>query len=145
MDQYVKASIDARRNAFNSYELNDAQKKEIDDLFVEIEKLGATAKDAGDFETKFQASPLNQQYMDMFTKIATDSAASATTASIATGMAVGAAESVVRDAIGAKVPTTRAAVHQKVYDAARDIPGVGEALNIKQHVDFFSRFKKPKE
>ena len=145
MDQYVKASIDARKNAFSSYELNDTQKKEIDDLFVEIEKLGKTAKDAGEFEAKFQASPLNQQYMDMFTKIATDSAASATTASIATGMVAGAAESVVRDAIGAKVPTTRAAVHQKAYDAARDIPGVGEALNIKQHVDFFSRFKKPKE
>ena len=144
MDQYVKASIDARKNAFNSYDLNDAQKKEINDLFSEIEKLGKTAKDAGDFETKFQASPLNQKYMDMFTKIATESAASATTTSIATGMAVGAAESAIKNAIGSKVPTTRAAVHQKAYDAARDIPGVGEALNIKQHVDFFSRFKKPK-
>ena len=144
MDQYVKASIDARKNAFNSYDLNDAQKKEINDLFSEIEKLGKTAKDAGDFETKFQASPLNQKYMDMFTKIATESAASATTTSIATGMAVGAAESAIKNAIGSKVPTTRAAVHQKAYDAARDIPGVSEALNIKQHVDFFSRFKKPK-
>lgn len=145
MDQCVKASIDARKNAFSSYELNDAQKKEIDDLFVEIEKLGKTAKDAGDFETKFQASPLNQQYMDMFTKIATDAAASDTMKNMAIGTAASAADSAIRNAVGANIPTTRAAVQQKAYDAARDIPGVGEALNIKQHVDFFSRFKKPKE
>ena len=145
MDPTIKASIDARKNAFGRYNLNDTQKKEIDDLFIKIEELGKTAKDAGDFETKFQASPLNQQYMDMFTKIATDSAKSDAAKSMVAGTAVSAAESALRGAVGANIPTTRAAVHQKAYDAARDIPGVGDALNIKQHVDFFSRFKKPKE
>lgn len=146
MDSVIKSSIDARKNAIvNAYELNDSQQKEVDDLFKEIEKLGESSKDAGEFETKFAASPLNQKYMDMFTKIATDSASSTTTKDIAKGMVAGAAESAVRNAIGAKVPTTRAAVHQKAYDAARDIPGVGEILTAKQHVDFFSRFKKSKK
>ena len=43
------------------------------------------------------------------------------------------------------VMPTRAQIHQKVYDQARDIPGVGEAMAIKQHADFFSRFIKKKD
>lgn len=146
MDEIVKASIDSRKNAItNAYELNDKQKKEVDDLFAEIEKLGSEAKDVGDFEAKFAASPLNQQYMDLFTKIATASASSATHKDIVAGTAKGAAESMVRSAVGASVPTTRAAVHQKAYDAARDIPGVSEVLEVKQYAGLFSRFKKNKD
>lgn len=40
------------------------------------------------------------------------------------------------------MPTGRAAVNQKVMDTARGIPVVGDAMSIKQHVDFFKRFKK---
>ena len=146
MDEIVKASIDSRKNAIiTAYELNDKQKKEVDDLFTEIEKLGNETKDAGDFETKFAASPLNQQYLDLFTKIATDSAKNASTKGMITGTATSAAESMVRSAVGATIPTTRAAVHQKAYDAARDIPGVGEVLEVKQYADFFGRFKKKKD
>lgn len=146
MDSIIKSSIDARKNAIvNAYELNDKQQKEVDGLFSEIEKLGKESKDAGDFETKFQASPLNQKYMDLFTKIATDNASNAAAKDMAKGVVAGAAESALRSAVGSTVPTTRAAVHQKAYDAARDIPGVGEVLSVKQHVDFFSRFKKPKK
>ena len=146
MDDIVKASIDSRKSAItNAYELNDKQKNEVNDLFAKIEELGVEAKDAGDFEAKFAASPLNQQYLDLFTKIATENASSATQKSIVTGTAKGAAESIVRSAVGAEIPTTRAAVHQKAYDAARDIPGVGEVLEVKQYADFFGRFKKKKD
>ena len=55
----------------------------------------------------------------------------------------------VMDAAGSRIKQavvpTRASIHQAAYDKARDIPGVGEALSIKQHVDFFSRFKKKKD
>lgn len=146
MNEQVKVSIDARKNAFNSFELSDEHKKEIDKLFVEIEKLGSSCKDAGEFENKFAASPLNQQYMDMFTKIATDGAKSNTVKSVAGGMVAGATEGAVRNAIGAKVPTTRAAVHQKAYDAARDIPVVGDAIDIGQKASYIKHlgglFKK---
>lgn len=146
MDEAIKMSIEGRKNAITSaYNLNDKQKKEVDDLFAEMEKLGMEAKDSGDFETKLAASPLNQQYIDLFTKIATDSAKSDTTKGVIAGTAAGAAESVLRSAVGARVPTTRAAVHQKAYDAARDIPGVGEVLEVKQYADFFGRFKKKKD
>ena len=143
MDSSIKASIDARKNAIvNAYKLDEKTKKEVDDLFNRIEKLGAECKDVGEFETKLAASPLNQEYIDMFTKVATADASAATTQGMAEQMAVGVAESAVRSAIGSTVPTTRAAVNQKVYDVARDIPGVGDAMNIKQHIDLFKRFKK---
>lgn len=146
MDEIVKSCIESRKNAIvNAYTLNDSQKKEVDDLFVEIEKLGLESTDAGDFEAKFANSPLNSRYMDLFTKIATESAKSDTTSSIATGVAKGVAESTIRNAVGASIPTTRAAVHQEVYDKARDIPGVGEALGIKQHLDFLNKFRRKGE
>ena len=71
MNEYVKGSIDARKDAFsNGYELNDKFKKQIDDLFVEIYKFGESSTDAMDFENKFQASDLNQKYIDLFTQVA---------------------------------------------------------------------------
>ena len=148
MNDQVKVSIDARRNAFDSFELTDEHKKEINKLFAEIEKLGKSCKDAGEFENKFAASPLNQQYMDMFTKIATDGAKSNAMKGAAAGMAVSVADSAIRNAVGSAVPTTRAAVHQKAYDAARDIPVVGDAIDIGQKASYIKHlgglFKKKK-
>lgn len=140
MNEQVKTSIDARKNAFNSFEVSGERKKEIDKLFVEIEKLGADCKDAAEFENKFSASPLNQQYMDMFTKISMDG--------MAGQAAKNAAEGAIRSAIGARVPTTKAAVHQKAYDAAQDIPVVGDAIDIGQKASYIKHlgglFKKKK-
>lgn len=146
MDEMIKNSIESRKNAIiNAYNLNDQEKKEVDDLFIEIEKLGLESSDIGDFEAKFAVSPLNSKYMDLFTKIATNSAKSGTVNSVASGVAKGVVESAVRDAVGASIPTTRAAVNQEIYDKARDIPGVGEALGIKQHLDFLNKFRRKGE
>lgn len=144
MDSTIKASIDARKNAILNgvYELDDADKKAVEALFVEIEKLGKESKDSGDFEAKFAASPLNQKYLDLFTQIATKSASSANTKSMATQMAVNVAEGAVRNAIGSAVPTTRAAANQKVYDAARDIPVVGDAIDIGQKASYIKHLGK---
>ena len=71
MDASIKNSIDARKSSFSmSYELTDEVQKDIDELFSRIEEFGRTCKDAMDFETKFASSPLNQEYIDMFTKVA---------------------------------------------------------------------------
>lgn len=154
MNEQVKQSIDARKNAIlNSYKLDAKMQAKVDELFSEIEKFGAGCADAGDFEAKFAASPLNTQYMNLFTEIATASvsgvaasAADDTTASIAGGMAAGAAEEVarmaVRNATGGAVPTTRAAANQKVYDAARDIPVVGNAIDLGQKASYAKHLGK---
>ena len=150
MDQYVKMSIDGRKNAITgSFSLNDKMQKKVDDLFAEIEKLGKECKDAGEFETKFQASPLNQKYMDLFTEIATSTTTSQAAKQAAVGMAGSVAESVARNAIGNAVPTTRAAVHQKAYDAARDVPVLGDAIDLGQKASYAKHlaglFKKKKD
>ena len=147
MDEYVKVSIKARKDSiFNVYEVTDkGLLKKIDSLFAEIEELGASCKDATEFEAKFAASPLNQKYMDIFMELAKTQATANTAESFAKQAATGAVTDVVRGAVGNAVPTSRAAAHQKVYDAARDIPGVGGVLEVKQYADFFGRFKKKKD
>lgn len=70
MDSVVKQSIEGRRMAFSSaYELTDAYKKKVDELFTRIEEFGKNCKDAMEFETKFMASPLNKEYTDLFTEV----------------------------------------------------------------------------
>ena len=73
MNEVIKQSIDGRRMAFSSaYELTDVYKKKVDELFKRIEEFGKDCTDAMDFETKFMASPLNKEYMDLFTEVASN-------------------------------------------------------------------------
>lgn len=153
MDQYVKVSIDSRRDTiFNSFNVNDKFKKKIDDLFKKIEELGKTCKDSADFEAKFAASPLNQEYMDLFTELATagtvkpldDKAKKEQDQSMAEAVAEG-VMSTAADNVKRAVLPTRASIHQKAYDEARKIPGVGEALHVKQYADLFGGFRRAKK
>ena len=48
-------------------------KAKIDELFARIEEFGKTCKDYADFETQFASSPLNQEYINLFTEVATTS------------------------------------------------------------------------
>ena len=158
MDEYIKQSIEGRKNAIGAtYEVNAEMQKKIDALFGEIEKLGAKCKDVGDFETQFAASPLNQKYLDLFTEVATSSRAKVTSPKVdksgiakmvATGTAVGVAESALDQAIDNVVPT-RAAVHQKAYDEVRKVPGLGNAIDVSEKVGYAMHpgklFKKKKK
>ena len=73
MTDIVKQCIDARHDAFYStYEIVDENlKKKIEDLFQKIEKFAKDINDSMEFETKFQSSPLNKEYTDLFTLVAT--------------------------------------------------------------------------
>lgn len=152
MDKVIKQSIDARKNAFSaSYKVDAEMQKKIDALFAEIDKLGEKSKDAGEFEAEFQKSPLNQQYLDLFTEIATKCApntvapkvdTSGIGKTIAGGVAAGVAQSVAEQAFQNAVPTTRAAVHQKAYDAARSVPGLGDAIDIAEKASYAAHLGK---
>ena len=149
MDEYIKQSIDARKNAVSaSFEISAEMQKKIDALFTEIEKLGAKCKDVGEFETEFAKSPLNQKYMDMLTEIATESAGKQAAGQVAKSMATGAVEGIARNALGGVVPT-RAAVHQKAYDEVRKVPGLGNAIDISEKASYAMHlgklFKKKKQ
>ena len=78
MDKNIEQSIKARRDVvFTTYDIKDEKiLKKIDELFGKINDLGKKCKDVSEFETKFAASPLNQEYMDLFTEIATRSVTS---------------------------------------------------------------------
>lgn len=66
MDKYVKQSIEARKKAiFDAYTVGEGEKKKIEAVLAEMEKLGAGCKDAQDFEAKFASSPLNQRYFEL--------------------------------------------------------------------------------
>ena len=73
MNEVIKQSIEGRKMAFSSaYELTDVYKKKVDELFKRIEEFGKNCTDAMDFETKFMASPLNKEYTDLFTEVASN-------------------------------------------------------------------------
>jgi len=153
MNEYIKQSIEARRAAiFDNCKVDDKMKKKVDEVFAEIEEFGAKYDDNGKFETDFAASPLNQKYIDLFTEIATSSQAAsqkkAVGQAIAGGIVGGVASRVADDALRNVVPT-RASIHQAKYDMARKIPGVGDALHLKNQVDtvrhFGRLFKRKKD
>ena len=138
MDKIIQQSINARKDAFKaSFEIDAGTQKKIDTLFSEIEKLGEKCKDAGEFETKFQESPLNQKYLDLFTEIATKGAAK----TAVKGAAIGAVESAAEQALRNVVPT-RAAVHQKVHDEVQNIPVVGDAIDIAEKASYLGHLGK---
>lgn len=151
MDEYIKQSIEGRKNAIGAtYEVGIEMQKKIDTLFGEIEKLGAKCKDVGDFEAQFAASSLNQKYLDLFTEVATNSqvkvAASKVSKSeiskmVATGTAVGVAESALEQAIDNVVPT-RAAVNQEVTDAVRKTPVLGDVMDVAEKAGYVAHLGK---
>ena len=151
MDEYIKQSIEGRKNAIGAtYEVSAEMQKKIDALFDEIEKLGGKCKDVGDFEMKFAASSLNQKYLDLFTEVATNSQAKATVSKVskkevgkmvAGGTAVGAIEGALDQVIDNVVPT-RAAVNQEVTDVVRKTPVLGDAMGIAEKVGYAAHLGK---
>ena len=151
MNEYVKASIDARKQAFfSSYDVNDKELENIiEGLFKRIYEFGESCSDAMDFENKFQNSKLNNEYINLFTEIATKCKAktieSETNNVRSTNEQI--ADEISSDARyymnEATMPMRRKA-RQEMYDEMRDAPIVGDAMSIKQHVDFLGRKKKKK-
>ena len=151
MNDIVKSSIEARRNAFtNAYNITDeALIKKISELFNRINELGESCSDASEFETKFASSQLNQEYMDLFTEVATSS----TPIIYESTSSVKSDEDYIKEEIDSELKyqadslsqPIRRELNQKAYDKVRDIPVVGNVLDVKQKVGFFSRFKKNKD
>lgn len=139
MVKEVQYSIDARKNAIlNTYEItNDKIKKEIDELFDKISEFADDIKTQEEFESKFSTSPLNQEYIDMFTKVATSSPMvqdiknQNNMASVVADMAKDDLEMAVEST---SMPARRAA-RQAAYDVARDLPVVGDIMYAKQNID----------
>ncbi|MBO4245356.1 MAG: hypothetical protein J5892_01295 [Bacilli bacterium] len=141
MDENIKNSIKARKEAFtNAYIIEDQSLlKMIDDLFNKINEFGTTCRDVMDFETKFAISPLNQEYIDLFTKIATTSKpiiyeSNEDVKSDAEYLK----DEIMDDLKYASKEITRPVrrnIKAKLYDKVRDIPGVSQVMLAKQYHD----------
>ena len=147
MDEAIKLSIDARKNAFyNAYNITDNNiKNKIDDLFNRINEFGKTCSNSMDFETKFASSELNQEYINLFTEVAT-TCSPITYASEPRDDIKSDAEYVLDDALSeAKYiaedisSPMRHQAYQATYDAVRDIPGVGQVMEANQYLNLFNK------
>lgn len=155
MDELIKNSIKTRKDAlFNSYDIKEKSiLNKIEDLFNRINQLGEKCSDANEFETEFANSSLNQEYLNLFTEVATtckpknlsNNTDYSYDNSISGDEILEDVTDVIKDQADSAINYTKRQVNQEVYDKVRNIPLVGEALEIKQYKDFFGRFKKKKD
>ena len=152
MNDMVKMSIDGRRNAFfSAYEINDDNiKKEIDELFTKIEEFGKDCKDSTQFETAFATSPLNTEYINLFTKVAQSCKPIVYES---TPIDVKSDEQIAKEELEselkyqareATLPARRIA-REAVDSAARRTPILGDVIQAKQTMDLFGKFRKKKD
>ena len=146
MNDLVKNSVEARKQAiYNSYNIEGTDiESKIKDLFNEIEKFASNYNDVMDFENAFMASELNQKYTNIFSEIATKCTPKAIETNNAyedtTYNETSDAEYVL-DELSRPV---RRQARQQVDDTLRSTPIIGDVMEVKQHIDFFGRFKKSK-
>jgi hypothetical protein len=143
MNDLVKGCVEGRKNAlFASYNIKDpGTLSQIDDYFKRVEEFAKDCTDVMDFETKFASSPLSQEYTDLFTMVMSTEVDSDGNAPVTT---VEEEYTIQDEMIDDATRLARRKARQKVYDVARDVPGLGQAITAKQHVDFFGRFFKKK-
>ena len=95
-----------------------------------------------EFETAFASSPLCSEYSNLFVQIMN-------TESTTDGVAPVQEESTeytIQDELKDDMErAVRRRARQDAYDKVRDIPVVGQAMEVKQHFDFFNRFRKKDE
>ena len=147
MDSIVKQSIESRKNAFfNAYEINDKKYLDmVDDLFNRINEFGEACTDVSDFETKFASSDLNQEYIDLFTMIATNCKMIEHEKEYDQNKTNPALDDLKSEAQLLAEDITMPARHEArvaLDDKVRDIPVVGDVIQAKQTFDLFKKFKK---
>ena len=129
--------IDSRKNAiFASYNVQDpGTLKNIEDYFKKVEDFAKDCKDVQDFEAKFATSDLCKEYTDLFTMIMqteNDVNGNAPDVYVPEEYTI---EDEMRDSAKRAV---RRRVRQNVYDTARGVPILGDAMTAKQHYDLFA-------
>lgn len=157
MNDMVKNSIDARKaGVLNAYKIKDENLlRKLDDLFERINQFGETCLDAMDFESKFANSELNQEYIALFTEIAScseqviyEAKVDSTIKSDKEKLLEDAQQELRYQVDEATMPARRIA-RQEAYDAARNTPIIGDLMYAKQNIDMIGKigglFKKKKK
>ena len=140
MDKVIKQTIDARKQAiFNSYEVTDKKMlSKIEDLFKKINDFGEKYDDVNKFEADFSTNSLNTEYTNIFVELAKKDIN-------ASKPGVG---EVVADRVGSELRSraglTRAAATNARDNALRDIPVVGNIMDLGNKIDLLKKFRKNK-
>ena len=126
--------------------------KEIDTLFAKINDLGKSCKDVMDFETKFAASPLNKEYIDLFTKISQSSTyiLKSNDAPVADEKTTGQEikeeiEDEARYRMKEATLPARRLAREEAEKKLRSTPIIGDIMHVKQHIDLFGGIKRKRQ
>ena len=140
MNDIIKYNVQSRKDAiFNTYDIkNEKMLKMINDYFERLEEFAKGFTDSMEFEAAFAQNKLAQEYSDLFVKI---TGSGITPKSVAKDVSTSVVSEIKEDI----THRARHKAYQETYDKARDLPIIGDAIHIKQHVDFFSRFKRKKK
>lgn len=136
MNEMVKNSVESRRTAiFSSYAITDENLfKKIEDYFNRLNEYASSYDDVMKFETDFASSPLAKEYTDLFVEISKLNNPEEKT------------DNIVADEFKSEVKhQVRREIYRETHDKVRDIPVVGEAMDLKNKFDLFSRFKRNKD
>lgn len=141
MKDILKPSIESRKTAlFSAYDIKDpGNLKTIDDFFHRLEEFANDYDDVMAFETAFASSPLCKEYSDLFVQIMNTEKTVDGKAPVVDVQEEYTLHDEMRDDMERAV---RRKARQEAYDAARDMPIIGDAMTAKQHFDFFDRFRK---
>ena len=141
MNEILKPSIESRKTAlFSSYDIKDpGNLKTIEDFFKKLEDFSKDYNDVMEFETAFASSPLSKEYSDLFVQIMNTESTTDGKAPVYEKKEEYTIQDEIKDDMERAV---RRKARQEAYDKVRDIPVVGEAMSVKQHFDFFNRFRK---
>ena len=150
MNDLVRNSIESGKNAIlNGYNITEQSIiDKLEDLFNRISEFGESCSDSMDFESKFANSQLNQEYIQLFTEIATtcqqivrQSEENRHVKSDAKYVADNIKSEIRYQTRNATEPIRRQ-IRQETYNATRDMPVVGDIMQAKQMMDLFGRFRK---
>lgn len=141
MNDIIKPSIESRKQAlFSAYDIKDpGNLKTIEDYFKKLEEFAKDYNDVMAFETAFASSPLCKEYSDLFVQIMNTERTVDGEAPVVDVPEEYTPQDELRDDMERAV---RRRARQDAYNAARDVPILGEAMTAKQHFDFFDRFRK---
>ena len=144
MNDILKPSIESRKQAlFSQYDIQDpGNLKTIEDYFKKLEEFAKDYNDVMAFETAFAASPLCKEYSDLFVQIMNTEKTVDGKAPVVDVEEEYTLHDELKDDMERAV---RRRARQDAYNAARDVPILGEAMTAKQHFDLFSRFRKKKD
>lgn len=145
MNDLVKCCVDSRKNAlFATYDIKDpGTLSQIDEYFKRVEEFGKDCTDVMDFETKFAQSPLAQEYTDLFTLVMNTEVDVDGNAPVIQAEEEYTIQDEMMDDAKRHI---RGRAKREMYDVARDIPVVGEAMTAKQHMDLFGGiFRRKKD